>query len=106
MTLIAIDFDKTLTEDSGDPYKVGGEVPNEEMVEYVRRLKEDHYYDIIVWTARPWSHAQHVAGLLTQWGVQYNGLRMEKGGAHIYVDDRAMRPDEALDGAIHEVLDE
>jgi hydroxymethylpyrimidine pyrophosphatase-like HAD family hydrolase len=90
MTIIAIDFDKTLTEDSGDPYRIGGETPNEEMVEYVRALKEEQNYDIIVWTARPWSHAQHIAGLLTQWGVQYNGMKCEKGGAHVYLDDKAV----------------
>ncbi|SEL19878.1 hypothetical protein [Haloferax larsenii] len=90
MTLIAIDFDKTLTDDSGDPYKAGGETPDEEMVEFVRSLKEDLNYDIIVWTARPWSHAGHIAGLLTMWGVPYNGLKCEKGGAEVYVDDRAV----------------
>lgn len=90
MTVIAIDFDKTLTRDSGDPYKTGGETPDEEMVEFVRSLKEDHQYDIIIWTARPWKHAAHIAGLLTMWEVPYNGLKMEKGGADCYVDDRAV----------------
>jgi len=90
MTLIAVDFDKTLTADSGDPYKAGGEEPDEEMIEYVRYLKEEKNYDIIIWTARPWSQAGHIAGLATQWGVPVNGLMCEKGGAHIYLDDRAV----------------
>jgi trehalose-6-phosphatase len=90
MSLIAIDFDNTLTEDSGDPYKPGGETPNDKMIEYVRGLKEEQNEDIIIWTARPWSHAQHIAGLLTMWGVPFNGLQMEKGGADVYVDDRAV----------------
>ncbi|MFC7199571.1 hypothetical protein [Halospeciosus flavus] len=90
MTIIAVDFDETLTRDSGDPYKAGGEQPDEAMVEYVRRLKEDEQYDIVVWTARPWKHAGHIAGLLTMWGVPYNGLKCEKGGAHVYLDDKAV----------------
>ena len=90
MSLIAIDFDNTLTEDSGDPYKPGGETPNDEMVEYVRYLKEEQHEDIIIWTARPWCHAQHIAGLCIQWGVQFNGLYCGKGGAEAYVDDKAV----------------
>jgi|AntRauTorcE11898_2_1112593.scaffolds.fasta_scaffold12653_5 trehalose-6-phosphatase len=90
MTLIAVDFDKTLTSDSGDPYKTGDEQPDEKMVEFVQSLKEDYHYDIIVWTARPWKHAGHIAGLLTMWGVPYNGIKCDKGGAHVYIDDRAV----------------
>jgi nicotinamidase-related amidase len=90
MTLIAIDFDQTLTADSGDPYKPGGETPNRAMVDYVRWLKEERNHDIVIWTARPWSHAQHVAGLCTQWGVQFNGLMCAKGGADAYIDDKAV----------------
>lgn len=90
MSTIAIDFDKTLTLDSGDPYEKGGETPNEEMIEYALSLKEDDHHDIIIWTARPWSHAAHIAGLCTMWGVPFNGLKCQKGGAHVYVDDRAV----------------
>lgn len=90
MSLIALDFDETLTESSGDPYQIGGETPNQEMVEYARWLKEDQHHSIIIWTARPWSHAAHIAGLCTMWGVPFNGLRCEKGGADAYVDDKAV----------------
>lgn len=90
MTLIAIDFDKTLAKDSPDPYQIGGEEPDEEMVDFVRSLKEKKKYDIIIWTARPWKHASHIAGLLTMWEVPFNGIMCEKGGAHVYVDDRAV----------------
>lgn len=90
MPTIAIDFDKTLTEDSGDPYQTGGETPNEKLIEGVRHLKEVEHYDILIWTARPWDHARHIAGLCTQWGVPFNGLMCEKGGADAYVDDKAV----------------
>lgn len=90
MTLIAIDFDETLTSDSGDPYQTGGEKPDESMCDYVRYLKERKHYDIVIWTARPWSHASHIAGLLTMWEVPYNGLFCQKGGADCYVDDKVV----------------
>lgn len=90
--IVAVDFDKTLAVESVDPYTMGGEKPNEEMVEYVRYLKEVKHYTIILWTARPWSHAGHIAGLATQWGVPFNGIRCEKGGAEVYLDDKAVNP--------------
>lgn len=90
MSLIAIDFDHTLTEDSGDPYKVGGEIPNQEVVDHVRWLKEEQNEEIVIWTARPWSQAHHIAGLLTMWKVPYNGIKMEKGGADVYLDDKVV----------------
>jgi len=90
MTLIAVDFDKTLTEDSGDPYQVGGEKPDREMVSFVQGLKEKKHYDIIIWTARPWEQAGHIASLMTAWGVPYNGIKCAKGGADVYLDDKTV----------------
>jgi trehalose-6-phosphatase len=87
---IAVDFDHTITDHSGDPYKPGGETPNKEMIEYVRHLKDEKNYTIIIWTARPWSQASHIVGLLTMWEVPYNGVKMEKGGADCYIDDKAV----------------
>ena len=75
-----IDFDGTLTlTDSGAPYQ--------EMIEKVRNL----YYNgdiIIIWTARLWEDAAHVAAWLTKHNVPYHGIKMEKGGSDIYIDDR------------------
>lgn len=90
--VVAIDFDKTLTLSPEDAYKIGGEEPNPEMIEYVRYLKEEKHFGIILWTARPWSHAGHIAGLATMWGVPFNGIRCEKGGAEVYLDDKAVNP--------------
>lgn len=94
--VVALDFDRTLTleHDGDNPYKKGGEEPNPAMVRYAQVLKEDVNATIIVWTARPWSHAGHIAGLLTMWGVPYNAIRCEKGGADVYVDDRAIHTSE------------
>lgn len=96
-SIIAVDFDNTLTKESGDPYKCGGEQPNEEMVEYVQYLKEEQNENVIIWTARPWSHAEHIAGLCTMWGVQFNGLMCAKGGADCYLDDKAVTYNEDTD---------
>lgn len=92
---INVDFDKTLTTGEGPPFWDEDEMeyPDEGMVEWVN----SQYHDgnvIIVWTARPWSQAQNIAGYLTKWGVEFNGIRCDKGGADIYVDDKAVRPDE------------
>jgi hypothetical protein len=87
---IAIDFDHTLTV-TEDEYRFGSEEPNEEMIEWVR----ERYYEghtIIIWTARPWDEAGYIAGLLTMWGVRWHGLRCEKGGADMFVDDKAYNP--------------
>jgi hypothetical protein len=92
---IAVDFDKTLTggEESyvtGDPEK-----PNEEMVEWVNyQYRQGH--TIIVWTARPWEAAQETVARLTEWGVDWHGLRMEKGHADVYVDDKGTTPSDEL----------
>ena len=71
------------------------EYPDEEMIEWV-----NHQYHngnvIIVWTARPWSQAGVVAGYLTMWGVEFNGIRCDKGGADMYVDDKSRRPEEVI----------
>jgi hypothetical protein len=92
---IAVDFDKTLTvgEESyitGDP-----EAANEEMVEWVNyQYRQGH--TIIIWTARPWEAAQETVARLTEWGVDWHGLRMEKGHADVYVDDKGSTPSEEL----------
>lgn len=88
---INIDFDKTLTTGEGAAYWEEGEAesPDEEMVEWVNGQYHQGNF-IIVWTARPWSQAQVVAGYLTKWGVEFNGIRCDKGGADIYVDDKAV----------------
>ena len=102
---VAVDFDMTLTAGSPNPYQTGGEEPNWEMIERVRALKEKGKHDIIIWTARPWSHASHVAGLLTQWEVPFNGMKMQKGGAHAYIDDKAVNSfSETLDDDLDALL--
>ncbi|KTG07952.1 hypothetical protein AUR64_01575 [Haloprofundus marisrubri] len=92
---IAVDFDKTLTK-GGESYITSeAEEPDEEMVEWVNyQYRQGH--TIIIWTARPWEAAQETVARLTEWGVDWHGIRMEKGHADLYVDDHATPPKEEL----------
>jgi hypothetical protein len=92
---IAVDFDKTLTKGEEEYISERAEKPNEEMVEWVNyQYRQGH--TIIVWTARPWEAAQETVARLTEWGVDWHGLRMEKGHADVYVDDKGTTPTEEL----------
>lgn len=96
---INIDFDETLTTGEGPPFweDEWREEPNEAMIEWVnQRYIEDN--TIIVWTARPWKCAYQLAACLERWEVRYHGVRCNKGSADVYVDDKAVTPDAALNG--------
>lgn len=95
---IFVDFDKTLTTGKGPEYWEEGsyEEPNEEMIEWVNNKYHQGNF-VVVWTARPWSEAGRIASYLTRWGVKYAGIRCNKGGAEIYVDDKAYRPGEVIE---------
>jgi hypothetical protein len=92
---IAVDFDKTLTKGEESYITERAEKPDEEMVEWVNyQYRQGH--TIIVWTARPWEAAQETVARLTEWGIDWHGLRMEKGHADVYVDDKGSTPSEQL----------
>ncbi len=93
---IAVDFDKTLTDPDGGTYFTDEPtLPNEEMCEWVREQYQNGH-TIIIHTARPWDVAGLTAAKLTEWGVPYHGLRMEKGSADVYVDDKAVPPEDVI----------
>lgn len=88
---LAVDFDNTLTEDNVRYWEGERPSPDEAVVQAVTEFyREGH--TVIVWTARPWREANHIAAHLTEWGVPYHGIRCEKGSADIYVDDKALEP--------------
>lgn len=92
--LIAVDFDNTLTTGEGPPFwddEWNVEEADEEIVEWVNNHYRNGDY-IIVWTARPWSEAHKVAAFLERHEVEYNGIRCNKGGASLYVDDKSVHP--------------
>lgn len=94
---VAVDFDGTLTKGKARYWEGEVEEPNEAVAEWVRQ----QYYEgnmIVVWTARPWSQASTIAARMTEWEIPYHGIRCEKGGAGLYVDDKSVRPDEVVSG--------
>ena len=92
---IAVDFDNTLTSGERGYVDEDPEDPDEEMVQWVNEQYREGN-TIIVWTARPWETAPETVARLTEWGVDWHGLRMEKGNADVYVDDKSAIPEEEL----------
>lgn len=92
---VMVDFDNTLTDSDVAWWEDELEEPNDAMVEAVDELYA-RGKTIIVWTARPWSESGKIAGRLTEWGVPFHAIRCGKGSAHAYIDDKAIRPNEAV----------
>lgn len=92
--VIAVDFDKTLTTGEGPEFWEDDEqeYPNEDVIEWVNEKYHDGHV-IIVWTARPWSQAATVESYLVKWEVEYHGIRCNKTGADLYLDDKAQNRD-------------
>lgn len=85
---ICVDFDHTISI-TNDEYDIGDEQPNERVIEWMwERYFEGH--TLIVWTARPWRDASYIVSKLIAWEVPWHGLRCSKGGADLYVDDKAL----------------
>ncbi|MFC4359741.1 hypothetical protein ACFO0N_17485 [Halobium salinum] len=92
---IAVDFDDTLSEGEEDDFTAEPSEPDEEAVHWVNeQYRKGH--TVIVWTARPWDSAAETVARLTEWGVHWHGLRMEKGHADVYVDDKGTTPSDQL----------
>lgn len=94
--LVCVDVDGTLTEGSEKYWTDGECVPNQEMVEHVNEMYKNGHH-IVIWTARPYTNAEKLAAWLDKHGVRYHGIRMDKGSADVYVDDKAVRPEAMLD---------
>jgi hypothetical protein len=93
---LCVDFDNTLTTGNVAYWRDERPGPDRAMINRVNR----HYFaggTVIVWTARPWDEAGRIAGHLAEWGVRYHGIRCNKGSADLYLDDKAVRPEEVLE---------
>lgn len=93
--LVAVDFDGTLTEGKNLYWEGEREAPDEEIIEWVR----EQYYSgchIVIWTARPWEQAGRIASRLVEWDVPFHGIRCNKGGADLYVDDKSVTPNHII----------
>jgi phosphoserine phosphatase len=90
--LLAVDFDKTLTDPEQDEWNPAfDQEPNQEVIEAVREAYIGGS-KVVIWTARQWSEAPQIAGWLTAHEVPFHGLRCGKGGADKYVDDKTVTP--------------
>lgn len=92
-----VDFDNTLTQDNVEYWTGERPEPDRDVIAAVI----EHYNGggtVIVWTARPWSEAGRVAAHLTEWGVRWHALRCDKGSGDVYIDDKAVRPEEVTEG--------
>ena len=100
--VVAVDIDDTLCVDDYGPFE--NREPKADMVKLVQRLYEMGHQILIV-TARPDRLRDLTIQWLAKYGILYHQLIMEKPRADVYIDDRAMRPDEAVE-KLNEVLDE
>lgn len=94
--LIAIDLDGTLTKD--DCWTNYECLVAEARTDIIKKVR-DLYYDrnvIIIYTARPETMRNETEYWLRKNKVKYHAIVMgnNKMGADIYVDDRAIRPEE------------
>lgn len=74
----------------GGPFWERDPEPNHEMIEHIIRLYQAGNV-IIIWTARQWKHAPETVGWLIKHGIPFHGIYMGKGGADVYIDDKAVR---------------
>jgi len=81
-----VDLDGILT--NGENFTETEPTPNAENIKKTRDLYEKGNI-IIIHTARLWEHAPETVAWLTKFGVPYHGIRMDKGGADFYIDDKS-----------------
>jgi uncharacterized HAD superfamily protein len=92
--LIAVDLDGTLC--TGKFWEVEP-TPIQEVIDAVQRSYKQGAH-IIIYTARSDEHFRITRAWLRKYGVPYHGICMgDKPGADIYVDDKAMKPDEFVE---------
>lgn len=92
--LIAVDLDGTLCNGEWWGAHHTDPEPNLEMIEKIRALYFKGAHIIIYTARRPDSYAQTHAWLIKH-HVPFHGITMTyKPGADLYIDDKALRPDE------------
>jgi hypothetical protein len=93
--ILGVDFDQTLTAEPPRVWEPGAEwpAPDEEMIEAVTEAWKDGM-TIIIWSARRWVEAPYLIAWLEYHGVPYHGLRLGKGAADTYIDDKASTPED------------
>jgi len=99
---ICVDFDSTLTTGEGEPWWVDpfDEQPRSEMIELVNDCYNRGHV-ILIWTARREEVRAETAYWLDEWNVRYHALVMEKTSPALFIDDKALHRDEALDRGVN-----
>lgn len=93
--VIAVDMDGTLCEeDCWTKRECILATPRKDMIKLVNSLHEFNF--IIIFTARRHRLYAVTATWLKKHGVKYHAIRMEKLPAYLYIDDRALTPEEAM----------
>ena len=108
--IIAVDFDKTLHFPKPGGYGIG--TPNTKLIKKLIELKENHN-EIILWTCRDGETLDEAVAWCKEQGLEFDAINenlpriieshMEKFGsmgrkisADVYIDDRAVSPNEFL----------
>ncbi|MFC1988629.1 hypothetical protein ACFLVJ_02215 [Chloroflexota bacterium] len=95
MTVYCFDIDGTICSNTEGDYEQA--VPFKEAIERINRLYEEGH-QILFYTARgsttgiDWMEV--TANQLREWNVHYHKLFMGKPTADIYIDDKALHPNE------------
>lgn len=87
--IIAVDFDNTLTNKS--IYPITGKL-NSAAIMYLNGLKASGH-KLILFTARTGKYLDEAVNLCKANGLEFDGIE-PKVKADIYIDDRAIRPEE------------
>lgn len=90
--IIMVDFDGTLT--LGGRFWTDDKIePNQKIIDWVnKKYREGNC--IIIYTARPYEVMRETVAWLIKHEVKYHGINMDKPGAQIYLDDKAVNPSE------------
>ena len=103
--LIIVDFDDTLAKyEEGQTHNIEGATPNVELINKLNGLYDDGY-NIEIYTARGHfscdsrseaedRHGSRIRDWLEKYGVKYHALNFNKPYGIIYIDDKAVRPNE------------
>jgi len=87
--IIIVDFDGTLTLGGRFWVETDEFPPNQKMIDWTNKQYRKGNV-IIIFTARPYEVMRETVAWLIKHGVKYHGINMDKPGAQMYVDDKAL----------------
>ncbi len=93
--IIGVDIDGTLTVEK-DGHEYESRTPNHPIIKKINKLYEQGHM-IILFSARWEADRKVTKDWLKKYGVKYHGLILGKPLFDLYIDDRAIRPEELLE---------